>query len=208
LAILIAVFIPCGWSEKSTTTTWHPHIEYSTRVKSAEEFWGSVDQSPGPGQCHPWRGTIRKSKTGRPLYGQVYWEGRCRGAHVVAFTLANGRPPAGGMNVMHTCDYPPCCNGEHLVERTPGQNFQDMKAKGRDVDLNAERKARTHCPANHEYTEENTYWYKGTRHCKKCDRARNKPGSPRVERRNKNRQERRRELREQGLSWKEIVGKR
>lgn len=33
-------------------------------------------------------------------------------------------------------------------------------------------KSRTHCPKGHKYDLENTYLYKGSRHCKKCKRER------------------------------------
>lgn len=32
--------------------------------------------------------------------------------------------------------------------------------------------AKTHCPQGHEYNEENTRWYKGSRNCRVCDRDR------------------------------------
>lgn len=34
------------------------------------------------------------------------------------------------------------------------------------------QKGRTHCPQGHEYVAENTYTFKGGRHCKKCKRER------------------------------------
>lgn len=35
------------------------------------------------------------------------------------------------------------------------------------------KRQKTHCPQNHEYSEENTWWYKGHRECKQCRRERN-----------------------------------
>jgi hypothetical protein len=35
------------------------------------------------------------------------------------------------------------------------------------------RAARTHCPRNHQYDDENTYWYRGHKQCKKCRKMRN-----------------------------------
>lgn len=32
-------------------------------------------------------------------------------------------------------------------------------------------RAKTHCPADHAYDEENTYWHNGIRYCRKCKRA-------------------------------------
>ncbi len=51
-------------------------------------------------------------------------------AHRVAWKEANGQTPE-GMQVLHTCDNPPCCNVEHLFLGTNAENASDMVAKGR-----------------------------------------------------------------------------
>jgi hypothetical protein len=54
-------------------------------------------------------------------------------AHHAAFWIANGRWPATGMVLMHSCDRPGCVNPEHLAEGTPKQNSADMTSKSRQA---------------------------------------------------------------------------
>lgn len=51
-------------------------------------------------------------------------------AHRVAYLFANGVLPA-ELDIMHTCDNPPCCNPKHLKAATTLENMRDSKAKGR-----------------------------------------------------------------------------
>ena len=44
--------------------------------------------------------------------------------------MANGRIPD-GLDVLHECDNPPCCNPEHLFLGTHADNMNDCKKKGR-----------------------------------------------------------------------------
>jgi hypothetical protein len=81
-----------------------------------------IDKKTG---CHLWTGY-----RGPRDYG-VIWVGRSpKFAHRVAWELKHG-PVPDGMVVMHTCDNPPCCNPEHLVLGTPGDNNRDRVKKGR-----------------------------------------------------------------------------
>ena len=91
---------------------------------AVDRFWSRVDMSGGPGACWPW--TLSCYTAG---YGQVWWEGRHRGAHVVAFAITTGSLPAN--HVLHRCDNPPCCNPAHLFEGTHDDNMADMVQKGR-----------------------------------------------------------------------------
>ena len=54
--------------------------------------------------------------------------------------------------------------GGNLIYGTPKENAEDRDERHR---TNYESNL-THCPQNHPYDEENTYWYKGTRQCKAC----------------------------------------
>lgn len=71
-------------------------------------------------------------------YGQFRIPGTMRNiyAHRLSFELFKGALPKGA-HLMHSCDTPRCVNPEHLSIGTPGDNAQDMKAKGRH--LNGER---------------------------------------------------------------------
>lgn len=51
-------------------------------------------------------------------------------AHRFAYALAYGDIPA-GMDVLHRCDTPACCNPSHLFLGTQGDNNRDMWEKGR-----------------------------------------------------------------------------
>ena len=76
----------------------------------------------GPDGCHLWVGKTIPSGYGR--FG-------CRGAHRVAWELANGRPIPNGLWVLHKCDNPPCVNPKHLYVGTPADNSRDMVRRNR-----------------------------------------------------------------------------
>jgi hypothetical protein len=90
----------------------------------ADKFWEKVARGD-PDKCWVWEGY--KIPTG---YGQIGHEGRPLYAHRVAYTVSRGPIPP-GLNVMHTCDTPACCNPRHLKLGTRQDNIRDMYAKGR-----------------------------------------------------------------------------
>lgn len=57
-------------------------------------------------------------------------EGVSARAHRFAFALHHGCID-NELNVLHTCDNPPCCNPAHLFQGTQKNNVDDMVAKGR-----------------------------------------------------------------------------
>lgn len=92
----------------------------------ATRFWSKAFQ-PGPDECWTWmRGTFRKG------YGEFRWKGRSWLAHRVAYLLTHGVLTP-GLNVLHTCDNPPCVNPAHLYEGTCQQNSDDMVARNRQA---------------------------------------------------------------------------
>jgi hypothetical protein len=100
----------------------------ATKVDAAR-FWKRVKQE-GFG-CWEWSGSRFRSGYGQitPVVG-CGWDGASMVAHRVAYALTHGKVPR-GLNVMHTCDNPPCCNPAHLVLGTHADNMGDMIAKGR-----------------------------------------------------------------------------
>jgi hypothetical protein len=75
--------------------------------------------------CRVWIG----SRCGRG-YGRVFYDGRVWQASHLAFELAHGPLPEGKI-ACHTCDNPPCIEGEHLFAGTHADNAADKIAKGR-----------------------------------------------------------------------------
>lgn len=92
----------------------------------AERFWESVDMSQGPNACWPWQ-KFRDKPMG---YGVVSYNGKPRRAHRIAWTIRRGPTPE-GIDVLHRCDNPPCCNPKHLWLGTDLDNRRDCLAKGR-----------------------------------------------------------------------------
>lgn len=63
-------------------------------------------------------------------YGNIWQDGHTRSAHVVSYEIHNGPVPE-GLNVLHSCDYKPCINPEHLFSGTQQDNIDDMINKDR-----------------------------------------------------------------------------
>jgi HNH endonuclease len=59
-------------------------------------------------------------------------------AHRVAYEFAFG-PIPDGMQVLHKCDNPPCCNPEHLFLGTHGNNMGDKAEKRRSYRPSGEK---------------------------------------------------------------------
>lgn len=93
--------------------------------RPAVPFDDRVDRSGGLFGCWIWTGP-----TNAKGYGVVWFEGRARRAHQVAWIRANG-PIADGQVICHTCDVRPCCNPSHLFAATQVENIADMDQKGR-----------------------------------------------------------------------------
>ena len=91
----------------------------------AEILIDRVDRSSTPDQCWPWTGP-----TLRDGYGQFNVGGTSYRAHRVAWELTNG-PIPDGLEVLHACDNPPCCNPAHLSVGTHAENVADAKRKGK-----------------------------------------------------------------------------
>lgn len=93
----------------------------------ASAFWGRVAIGE-PDECWPWM----RATFGDEGYGAVCYQSDTVGAHRMAYFLSHGMmklPP--DQCICHTCDYPPCCNPDHLWIGSKGDNYRDAVSKGR-----------------------------------------------------------------------------
>lgn len=88
-------------------------------------FWQKVTRSEH--ECWPWSGATHNKG-----YGNIGIDGRTTTTHRLAYTLAVGPIPP-GMQVLHRCDNPPCCNPAHLFIGTHLDNMRDKIQKGRQA---------------------------------------------------------------------------
>jgi hypothetical protein len=116
----------------------------------------------GANDCWIW--TRRLSPKG---YGEFSLLSKNYRAHRVAYQMFVGLIPE-GLVLDHICRVRHCVNPAHLRAITAGENVLCGET------LAAANKAKTHCAHGHEFTEENTYRYRGERRCRACSMAANK----------------------------------
>jgi hypothetical protein len=113
----------------------------------------------GGSGCWGWEAA--KDTTG---YGR-FWDGsRVVPAHRVSYELFVG-PITEGLHIDHLCRNRGCVNPSHLEPVTQRENMM------RGVSPAAAANRRTSCVHGHEYTAENTYLWRGSRHCMTCRRG-------------------------------------
>ena len=94
-------------------------------------------------------------------YVQIcYYKGKKPYLHRVIYETLVG-PIREGLFLDHLCKERSCCNPAHLEQVTNQENI-------RRGDTGKHQSELTHCPANHEYNESNTYKYRNMRFCRKC----------------------------------------
>lgn len=150
-----------GWCDKHYRR-WRKRGTTDEPLTRAEHFWKDVDKS---GDCWRWANSHDK----RTQYAMVMWEGRTAKAHRVAYELAR-EPIPPGLVIDHLCRNRWCLNPDHMEAVTQRENV--LRGEG----VAARHAQKTHCPAGHPYTEENTYhWPKApgrSRQCRACMRDR------------------------------------
>ena len=87
-------------------------------------FWRRVIPEPNSG-CWLWEGAFNKAG-----YGNVSYDGEYTSAHRQSWVLTFRSIPD-DLDVCHKCDFPPCCNPNHLFLGTQRDNMQDCSKKGR-----------------------------------------------------------------------------
>ena len=92
--------------------------------KQLRNFWSKVD-TRGLDDCWLWIASCNSRGYGNLGLGCHTYK-----AHRVLWTLVYGPIPP-ELEVLHSCDFPPCCNSEHLFLGTQSDNIWDMSRKGR-----------------------------------------------------------------------------
>ena len=99
------------------------------RFKRGTPFWDRMTRTSSG--CLEWQGyriCLRGRLRGN--YGQIRIDGVLVSVHRHAWELTYGPIPA-GLQVLHRCDNPPCCEPSHLFLGTLADNMRDAAAKGR-----------------------------------------------------------------------------
>jgi len=122
-----------------------------------ERFWIKVNKTE---TCWLWAAGINSLGYGKFQIGK-----KSCFAHRVSYELSIGPIPE-GLSLDHLCRVRHCVNPAHLEPVTQRENI--MRGNG----IAAKEAAKTHCPKNHPYDEENTRNYRGKRFCKACNRDR------------------------------------
>lgn len=130
------------------------------------DIWRYIDVR-GPEECWPWKMSLATKG-----YAQFIVGTKRKQAHRAVYELTFGEIPK-GMVLDHTCHnkdpnchggpckHRRCCNPAHLEAVTVGENARRSPHHFAN---------KTHCPAGHEYTEENTFFYQNGRLCRTCSR--------------------------------------
>lgn len=106
-----------------------------------KRFWLKVTKKTST-ECWLWTGA--KKPTG---YGNIRRDKKYTTAHRVSWEMHFGKVPD-GMQVLHSCDTPSCCNPHHLMLGTGMSNYIDMVRKGRS---NSNHKNRRYGEKHHNH---------------------------------------------------------
>lgn len=119
--------VSCGLNAKCSECVSRRYYPQKDTRTPEEKFWSNVAVGH-ESECWEWR----KGRD-RAGYGRTKVKIGSKSevlAHRVAFALANNRV-AVELDVLHSCDNPPCCNPAHLRQGTHTDNMLDMAKKGR-----------------------------------------------------------------------------
>jgi len=116
-----------------------------------------------PNGCVIWR----RAKNSRG-YGCIYFEGKVRLAHRVAWYLEYEKWPDPSLVVDHICEVKACVNVAHLRLLTSAENIARSPLSPMNAKL-----SRTGCCRGHDYTPETVRIdSKGHRQCRLCEKIR------------------------------------
>lgn len=131
-------------------------------LRVAERYWLKMVVTEGG--CWEWtacHNELGYGKCGATVNGvRRTWK-----AHRYIYTMLVG-DVSPDLVLDHLCRVTSCCNPVHLEPVTQRMNL----LRGNTV--TAAHAAKTHCPADHEYSPENTVMSEGSRCCRECLRLR------------------------------------
>lgn len=91
--------------------------------------------------CWEWLGALDPNG-----YGEAAFNRRIEGSHRFSWRIHNGQEVPEGLDILHSCDNPPCVNPAHLHPGIHAENMAEM--------VDRERQARGETSGNHVLTEE------------------------------------------------------
>ena len=100
------------------------------RAGGPARFWAKVDKSAGPLGCWLYTGFRKWDGYGWVARSQGNSKIKWMTAHRYAWILTHGEPQA-GLQILHNCDNPPCCNPAHLRLGTIQDNAADKVGRKR-----------------------------------------------------------------------------
>lgn len=135
-------------------------------------IWAKVDTdgpipsyNPSLGPCWIWTGHRTSGGYGR-FFKVIEGVTRGRPAHRLVYEMCTANTVQGDLEMDHLCRVHECVNPFHLepvttkVNQHRGFGFAGINIR------------KTHCPAGHEYTDDNSYaWKPGMRRCRICNAA-------------------------------------
>ena len=86
-----------------------------------DKFWKRVDKTSDG--CWMWTGSLTDDG-----YGNVWYDGKCQGAHRVAYEITFGPIPE-GKELDHKCRIRACCNPDHLTPMTHERNMELVRSQ-------------------------------------------------------------------------------